>query len=340
MSFKVAKILGLIVTTSFLLTACDPPMPPEVRAALAEQTYTCESGITELHAIEDITIVATDWTSSLEVNCPEMSLTLADQPGDSTELEIGDELSNSYLSVPFAIDATVLAVSLPDIANIALTADLVEKIWLGEITRWSDSKIAKINPSVVLPDIAIKFGVDSETKRIDVLTQWISRLAGHNVVAPANVLNLDEQIEGSLVIADYSKVTEFSTGTIAIVSQFAKDGVSPSLESLNSGASMFAAELISGKAVVRFDPNAKPIAPAGVDVATAPYEAVWIINLNLLGEDNLKTRAAARYLLRQDSQGSLAMSNVVALPENLRIFSLENVSVGLPEPVFSQTSGQ
>jgi phosphate transport system substrate-binding protein len=339
-SSRVAKILSLLVGASFLLTACDPPMPPEVRSALAEQSYTCESGATELHAIDDITIVATDWTSSLEANCPEMSLTIAAEPGNSTELVIGDEVSTSYLSVPFAIDATVLAVSLPDITNVALTADLVEKIWLGQITNWSDSKIVEVNPSLVMPDIAITFGVDSEAKKVNILTEWLSRLAGHKVAAPVKELNLEEGIEGSLVVADYSKVSEFSAGTIGLVSKYASDGVTPSLESLNSGASMFDAELRGGKAIVSFDPSAEPIAPAGVDVASAPYEAVWIIYLNLLGLDNLKTRAAARYLLRQDSQGSLALSNVVALPENLRLFSLEKVSVGLPEPIFTQSENE
>ncbi|MFM2321144.1 MAG: hypothetical protein RL612_291, partial [Actinomycetota bacterium] len=111
--------------------------------------------------------------------------------------------------------------------------------------------------------------------------------------------------------------------------------VIPEVGSISSGASMFRATASEGIVLLAFDAKAKPVAPEGVDVAPAPYQAVSIINLALSGIDSLKTRAAARYLLRQDSQGSLGLSTVVGLPENLRIIALTEVSKGLPEPVFT-----
>jgi hypothetical protein len=93
---------------------------------------------------------------------------------------------------------------------------------------------------------------------------------------------------------------------------------------------------VSGSFIsLKFDPKAKPQAPEGIAVAPLPYQALALINLRLVGEDNLITRAAARYLLRQDSQGSLGLSSVIALPESLRAIALSTVSVGLPQPTIA-----
>jgi hypothetical protein len=103
---------------------------------------------------------------------------------------------------------------------------------------------------------------------------------------------------------------------------------------------MYQSKSANGIVQLTFNPKAKPIAPEGVDVAPPPYQAVSVINLNLVGVDSLKTRAAARYILRQDSQGSLGLSTVVGLPENLRIIALTEVSKGLPEPVITEAPAQ
>ena len=42
-----SRVIGAVLifgTASLALTACDPPMPPEVAAQIAEQTYTCVEG--------------------------------------------------------------------------------------------------------------------------------------------------------------------------------------------------------------------------------------------------------------------------------------------------------
>jgi hypothetical protein len=51
----------------------------------------------------------------------------------------------------------------------------------------------------------------------------------------------------------------------------------------------------------------------------------------LCGEDILTTRAAARFMLRQDSQGLLGSSNLLGLSEPARIAAIALVSKGLPK---------
>ena len=61
-TLKVTAIaLGLVVG----LTACDPPMPPELVAELAERSYTCVDGPVTVAVPEGMTDMADAWTCLL-----------------------------------------------------------------------------------------------------------------------------------------------------------------------------------------------------------------------------------------------------------------------------------
>lgn len=330
MQHRIIKTLALVIGASFLLTACDPPMPPEVKAALAEQSYTCIEGDTQLAATEAIETVAGDWQASVEGNCPGMTITPTSKITDATELQIGVGKCVPYASVPFAVDAVVLAVQLTDITSVNLDAKAIQKIWSGEITMWDDPAIVALNPNFSMPNTPVSFGSDLEAKSAAPLSDWLKRSAAVDVQFSGGTAKLDAMTEGAIVVASYSKVAALGITMVGITTEAGRDGVLPEQGSLASAASMFKGEKFA------FDAKAKPIAPEGVAVAPAPYQAVNLIWLNLCGTDSLKTRAAARYILRQDSQGSLGLSTVVALPENIRVLSLTQVSKGLPEPVITE----
>lgn len=330
---------SLALTASLSLTACDPPMPPEVLASLAEQTYTCVEGNSDLAAIPAVAAVSADWQFSVETNCPGMTITPVGEATAQTTLQIHDSvvaaLGSSFTSVPFALDAVVLAVSLPDITDVHLSAAVIAKIWAGEITNWSDPAIAKLNASFEMPDLPITFGSELDDLTAAPLTDWLGRLAGVAVVLDGGDANLDNFAEGSLVLTKFSKASEYSATMVAIVTEAAPDGVLPAAESISTAATMFQAKITNGETKLSFDSEATPIAPDGINEVPEPYEAVTTISLSLVGEDNLGTRAAARYLLRQDSQGSLGLSYVIALPEKLRAIALAEVSKGLPQPTIA-----
>ena len=324
------KTLALVIGASFLLTACDPPMPPEVKAALAEQSYTCVEGDTQLAAAESIAAVAGDWQSSVESNCPGMTITPTAEISAATELQIGIGKCVAYETVPFAVDAVVLAVQLTDITNVNLDALAIQKIWSGEITNWNDPTIVALNPNFTMPNTPISFGSDIDAESAKPLSDWLGRTAAIDISFGSGAAKLDSMVEGAIVVGAYSKVSALGLTMVGITSKVGQDGVIPEQGSLASAASMFKGSRFT------FDPKAKPIAPEGVAVAPIPYQAVSLVWLNLCGTDSLKTRAAARYILRQDSQGSLGLSTVVALPENIRVLSLSAVSKGLPEPVITE----
>jgi phosphate transport system substrate-binding protein len=329
----------LVLIGSLTLTACDPPMPPEVLASLAEQSYTCEAGDSEVYALPAVASVATDWQFSVETNCPGMTITPVDAASEATALQINRagvaSTGVSFSQVPFALDAVVMAVNLPDVTDVALSAEAIEKIWAGQITNWNDPALVSLNSSFELPDLAISFGTDSEVGDTTSFTDWMNRLGGKALNLTGGTASLEEFTEGSLVLTKYSTATDLMATVVAIAADPKQDAVAADAEHIISAGTMFKTKLVGGNVELTFDPKAKPIAPEGINQAAAPYEAVTLITLSLVGEDNLKTRAAAKYLLRQDSQGSLGLSSVIALPEKLRGVSLSVVSVGLPQPTLA-----
>jgi phosphate transport system substrate-binding protein len=331
--------LGLVLFGSLTLTACDPPMPPEVLASIAEQTYTCEAGDSELYALPTVASIAADWQFSVEMYCPGMTITPVDAATAATALQINRAgvaaIGTTFSEVPFALDAVVLAVNLPDITNVALSVEAIEKIWAGQITNWNDPTLVSLNTSFELPDLAISFGTDAEVGDTTSFTDWMNRLSGKAVSMAGGTANLEEFVEGSLVLTKYSRAADLTATVVAIVTDPKQDAVAADAEHIISAGTMFKSKLVGTNVQLTFDAKAKPIAPEGISQAPAPYEAVTLITLSLVGEDNLKTRAAAKYLLRQDSQGSLGLSSVIALPENLRAIALSTVSVGLPLPTIA-----
>ena len=331
--------LSMILIGSVTLTACDPPMPPEVLASLAEQTYTCEAGDSQLYAHPTVAAVATDWQFSVEINCPGMTITPVDVATAETALQINRlglaTVGTAFSEVPFALDAVVIAVNLPDVTNVNLSPEAIEKIWAGQITNWNDALLVKLNPNFELPDLPITFGTDAEVGDTSAFTDWMARIAGKSFEMTGGTASLAEFSEGSLVLTKYSAAADLFATTAAIVTDPELEAVAAAGENISSAATMFKTKDNNGKVELTFNPKAKPIAPAGVNEAAAPYEAVTLIMLSLVGEDSLKTRAAAKYLLRQDSQGSLGLSSVIALSETLRAVSLAVVSVGLPMPTIA-----
>jgi len=65
------------------------------------------------------------------------------------------EMPGAVVHVPTCIGAVVIAYNLPGITSLKLTPELIENIFLGEITKWNDPSITAINKDVKLPDMNI-----------------------------------------------------------------------------------------------------------------------------------------------------------------------------------------
>jgi phosphate transport system substrate-binding protein len=73
-----------------------------------------------------------------------------------------DQMSacNGCVQIPWALAGTAIDYNIPNLSlpkntNLKLTGDVIAKIYLGEITNWSDPAIRSLNPKASIPDLKI-----------------------------------------------------------------------------------------------------------------------------------------------------------------------------------------
>lgn len=66
-----------------------------------------------------------------------------------------EKVAGRILHVPTCLGAVVVTYNLPNRPTLQFTPDVIADIFLGELTKWNDPRIASINPSVHLPDMNI-----------------------------------------------------------------------------------------------------------------------------------------------------------------------------------------
>ena len=58
---------------------------------------------------------------------------------------------NGCVQIPWALSATGIGFNLPGVQKLNLTGQLLAEIYLGQITKWNDPRIKKLNPKAKLP---------------------------------------------------------------------------------------------------------------------------------------------------------------------------------------------
>ena len=77
----------------------------------------------------------------------------SDVPMTADELK---KASEPVLQVPIALGGVAITYNVPGVkTGLRMTRELVANIYLGKITNWNDAAIAKLNPSVKLPNLPI-----------------------------------------------------------------------------------------------------------------------------------------------------------------------------------------
>lgn len=352
---KVQIVAGMALVAS-LLTACDPPMPPEMLAQLAEQSYTCVEGNVNVAADVSNAAVVDTLAESLAGACvdplPAMTIT---NSGDLATADIQISASQTseckaFASVPYGFDAGVVAYNVEGTDSLNLGYKTLAKVLNGEITNWNDPAIAKDNPDLTLPDLAIVVRAEAEENSLNALATALgfqgakldaSKFQGINLfdgTAPA------ELTAGEVAILPNSVVV--TNGLVAIgLNSGKKDPETgeklfalPSEESLYAAGTQLVAKTSGSTLAVSVDPKAEAKPMFEGEKAAVPYQAIFPITLNLCGEDTLLKRAAAAFMLRLDSQGALGYLNISQLPEGVRYSAVGLVRKGLPIPKVTKKS--
>ncbi|HVE83783.1 MAG TPA: phosphate ABC transporter substrate-binding protein PstS [Myxococcales bacterium] len=99
----------------------------------------------------------------------------SDAPMLDAELQ---KAPGKLLHVPTTLGAVVVAFNLPGVTALQLTPDLVAGLFLGEITRWNDPKLAAANPDAKLPDTAVTVTYRSDgSGTTAVFTDYLSKIS-------------------------------------------------------------------------------------------------------------------------------------------------------------------
>ena len=346
---KIAKLVAAVGIASVTLTACTPPMPPEVKAALLEQTYTCVAGSSTLQAPDTLADAIPNLQSAMTGNCAGMNVTPV-AAGTATDLYIGTAAPAASsckptTTVPYAINAAVVAATLSTASGAVLSPATVAGIFDGSIKTWDDARIVKDNAGVSIGTGPIQVFPTTDKLAFAAFSAWYKQVTGKAFVAPLltaksnlAVGDLGTLADGSVALLPYDVFSTYaiSAMTIPLAAAIATDaktnpaGAVPDVQGIGSAATQLTYKKTGSTVGVSLDYNAKPIPPQGSDVAPAPYDAIYPVNLALCGAATKTTRAVARYMLRQDAQGLL--TKYVPLSEALRAESLDVVSVGLPQP--------
>lgn len=348
------KVLAIAtaMAISITLTACDPPMPDSLLISQAELQVQCETGDVSLSLPEAITDVGFNWSDSLTFGCTDMTITTTDELSTDSNLVVGEASligarCEAFEQVPVALDAAVLVVNIPDIFEVFLDPTQIVGIFNGTITSWADPALVVNNEGYSFPDIPIVLPTQATVSAKQALAEWIGRLAGEPLVLDSvadavDVTDVELSMpmeEGAVAIASFSAATYLGSTIAAILTTpgdyesllYADNG---SISS--AGTQLVATTGATGLELV-LDPAIEPTPEQGTFEALAPYQAIYPVSLALCGEDNTLVRTAARYLLRQDSQGVIASATMLPLPEVARIEAIKLVVVGLPVPTPAAT---
>ena len=349
---RTASSIAIAISLSLSLTACDPPMPENLRIAAAELEVQCETGDVSLSTPEAIADVGYNWTDSVAIACADMTITTTDEFSIDSNLVIGESSliaarCEAFEQVPIALDAAVLVVNIPDIFEVFLDPTQIVGIFNGTITSWADPALVVNNEGYTFPDIPIVLPAQATVSAKNALSEWIGRLAGEplvlDAIADASGVTESELAmpmeEGAIGIASFSAATYMGSAIVALLTTpgdyesliFADNG------SISSAGTQLVATTGANGLELVLDPAIEPTPEQGTFEALAPYQAIYPVSLALCGADTTLIRTAARYLLRQDSQGTIASATMLPLPETARIEAIKLVVVGLPVPTPAAT---
>ena len=195
---SVRSIRGIVLAASALviaaplLSACNPPMPPDVLAAKAESQITCASGDLPISVPEAFTGAMTSVGAALGSVCPEQTVTevaateaapvaLLDRTPTAEDISTFAATcpTGSTLTVPAFSYPVTLAYNVPGLEGVVMTPDVVAGILTGAITTWEDPAITEANPDFDFTGLAplTLMGVDSPQGSVAAMTAWLAKTA-------------------------------------------------------------------------------------------------------------------------------------------------------------------
>ncbi len=129
----------------------------------------------------------------------------------------------TVVHIPTCLGAVVITYNLPGNPKLNFTPDAIADIFLGNIKKWNDPKIASANPKVKLPDLAITVVRRADSSGTTyIFTEYLSKVSaewkeklgtGKSVNWPAGTIGQ----KGNPGVAGYAKQTPGAIGYVELL---------------------------------------------------------------------------------------------------------------------------
>ena len=225
----------LVVGAALAVSACTPPLPPDVLAAKAENQITCQTGSADVSVPEDFAGVMDSVGFALAGVCPDQAIVEAvDQPDAKLRLidrtPTKDDLAaftaeacptSPVIVVPAFSYAVALSYDVIGLEGIVLTPQAIAGMLDGSVTSWEDPLIQDANPDydlTLLPDISV-LSLEQPSGAVEAMTAWLS--AEDPTAWPGGVsgtLSTGTTFATQFELLDELLLTE---GTVAVLPAFA-----------------------------------------------------------------------------------------------------------------------
>ncbi len=88
------------------------------------------------------------------------------------------EMPAEIVHIPTVLGAVVIAYNLPGATGLKLSPELLEKIFMGRITKWNDPLLKSKNPGIDFPDLAITVVVRSDgSGTTQIFSDYMSKIS-------------------------------------------------------------------------------------------------------------------------------------------------------------------
>jgi hypothetical protein len=335
---KTLLTIGLVVASTALLTACDPPIPAEMQAVEAEKKHVCIDGQVTTTTVPGLQKIIEGWGSDLSAACANTSVTVtgkADTPRTTISTSTQDLNCTDGYTFPFAVDSGVVAYKVDDVTTLQLSPATLSKIISGQISDWSDPAIAKDNPDTEFSALPITVIKEANKNAANALSLWLGSLKSPLDLAP---LTLGDKpapapnANGSIVITTRSTASQASLNMLNIIVG-TKDGdpqiATPDDVGVYEGASQWVVSETTKAISVKPDFSAPATPPQGFDLAPA-YGGTFAVTGTICPEKQELTQSVAYYWLRTDSQNTLQGSPYSVLASKVRAKIFVALGKGLP----------
>jgi ABC-type phosphate transport system substrate-binding protein len=356
---------------ALLLSACTPPLPPDVLAAQAEANITCQAGAQNVSLPEDFVGASDAVNATLAGTCPDQSLvevapgepaslTITDMSPTAEQISLFDEICPSgAITVPVFGYPVVLALNVIGLEGVVMTPKALAGILDGTVTSWTDPLIVDANPGIDfagISDITV-MSLEGGSGAVNAMTAYLSKTAPESWTAgTVNTLDVGSKFATT---ADLLAELSMADGAVAVL---------PAIQALNAALPMASADIngttISvddtqllkvGIGAITITTDAKgnitatpavggvPV-PENFDIAASKIvlaEGQELLGWPILGIAHMMIcddgtdplpLSSAQYLVRLAGQGSLETFGVTPLPEPIRVQTFVPLKVTAASP--------